>query len=259
MLVLQLVGLFIHGFIGYYYNLSVGIMTLDDYYLWSYQFNKAHTKVSAISFGLTMAYIYLRILEYRKSNDDDKKKNFKIIDFMHKSTIVTIFLYLYSILIFAFITLIVRSANDDAYSWSRMQNTLYTIAARPLLLTVIMSLLLIIFMGKGHIAKYLMTSRIWLPLSNLTYAGYLIYPIVIGANFYASQRAFFITNPSIIFAMLSNIIICYLGALVLHIFVQAPIDRVLKTTYQVVRNSRGSLETMSEQESLLEPNEITKL
>lgn len=110
-------------------------------------------------------------------------------------------------------------------------------------------------MGKGHIARSIMSFKFWLPLSNLTYAGYLVHPIVIGTRFYASQRAFFITNPSMIYSMISNIIICYIVALVLHLFVQAPIDNVLKTTYKAIRNSKKPLEVISENGSLLDQKE----
>lgn len=90
LVVLQAIGLFIHGFIGYYYNLSVGVMTFDDYYLYSYQFNKAHAKISAISFGLMMGYIYIRILEYRKASEEVKKAEFRVLHYMHTSKIVTV-------------------------------------------------------------------------------------------------------------------------------------------------------------------------
>ena len=132
---LQIGGILINALVGWYFQLTIGIMTFEDFYLYSYQFNKAHMKIGTISMGLSMGYLYLRILEYRKATPHEKLEKYKIIHFIHKSLLVQIFLYAYGILVFLFITLVPRSANDDAYSWSRLQNTVYTALSIPAYLT----------------------------------------------------------------------------------------------------------------------------
>ena len=238
--VTQLVGIVILGYIGWTYSLTVGIVSLEDYYLWSYQFNKAHTKLPVVSSGLFAGYLYIRILEYRKATSEEKKKNFKIFHFMHNSKIVTLSLYLYAFTMLVFITGVPRSANADAYSWTRLQNTAYTALGRSAFCSSVLCWLLIIFMGKGGPIKTLLMKKFWIPLGRLTLAAYLIYPIVVGASLNASNQPFFVSYPTMVYAMLSNIIICYLIALPLYIFVQAPAAEVIKTTKNLIFNAKSS-------------------
>ena len=42
-------GIFLAGFISYQYDLKVGILSLEDYYLYAYEFNKPYMKFVAIS------------------------------------------------------------------------------------------------------------------------------------------------------------------------------------------------------------------
>lgn len=80
---LQVGGMFVVGYISWTHELTVGILTLEDYYLYTYVFNKAHTKLFNISLGLFGGYVYLRILKYRKASYEEKKEYFRILHFFH--------------------------------------------------------------------------------------------------------------------------------------------------------------------------------
>ena len=68
-------GIFIAGFIAYQYDLKVGILSLEDYYLYAYEFNKPYMKFVALSCGMFTGLLYLRILDYRKATEEQKILN----------------------------------------------------------------------------------------------------------------------------------------------------------------------------------------
>ena len=84
-----------------------------------------------------------------------------------------------------------------------------------------------------------MSASIWIPLGKLTFAAYLIYPIVVGSHYYNSQTTTFASYPSLIYAMISNIILVYLFALPLYLFIQAPIAGVIKVSSSRIFSNRN--------------------
>ena len=50
----------------------MGIISFEDYYLYSYEFNKPYTKFVAVSLGMFMGLFYLRLLKYRKASNEEK-------------------------------------------------------------------------------------------------------------------------------------------------------------------------------------------
>jgi len=86
----EIAGTLLVGYIAYANKLTVGILTFEDYYLYTYQFNKLHTKLFNLAIGLYAGYLYLRILEYRKASYDEKKEYFRILHFFHNSLLANI-------------------------------------------------------------------------------------------------------------------------------------------------------------------------
>lgn len=111
--------------IAYKYDLKVGIISFEDYYLFSYEFNKPYTKTVTMAMGMFTALFYMRVLEYRKASDISKKTNFAWLHFAKNSKIVAVLLYIWVVFSLNFITSIPLTANKDAYSWTKMQNVCY--------------------------------------------------------------------------------------------------------------------------------------
>ena len=241
-------GVFLSGLVAYQHNLTVGILTFEDYILYSYSFNKTHTKGVAVGLGLFLGFTYLRILEYRKASYEEKKTFFRVMHFMYNSSFVTILLYMYALGMLVFITGVPRSANANAYSWTKNQNVAYNAFGRLGFLSSLTCWILIIFMEKGNFLKAIFCSKIFIALGKLTIAAYLIYPIVVGGRFYATQQAFFVSYPNMAYSMISNIIICYLLALPLYLFVQAPAEGLLRTTLKLMFQKKSHKESVREPE-----------
>ena len=238
--------MFIVGLVAFQYELTVGILTFEDYYLYSSQFNKPYTKFVAVSCGMFTGLWYLRILEYRNASDSIKKTQYSWIHFIKQSKIATVVLYVYALGMLMFVTGVPLTANQDAYSWTKAQNTAYYVLGRFAYCTSMMAFLTIIFLEKGELIRKLLGHELWIPFSRLTFAAYLIYPIVIAFNFYLTDGPIFIGYISVIYFMLSNIVICYLLALGVYLILEAPIRNVInlisgrlvkgKLAYQVQGN-----------------------
>ena len=76
----------------------------------------------------------------------------------------------------------------------------------------------------------------------------MIYPFVIGANFYVTNQAFFISMTAIIYHMVSNIVLSFLFAIPLYLFVQAPISNVIKLISTRVSNRSKKPKVFKEEE-----------
>lgn len=120
-----MLGIFLSGFIAYKYNLTVGILTFEDYYLYAYQFNKPYMKFVATSCGMFTGLFYLRLLEYRQATDRKKIKEYSWIHFMKNSKIMSVVLFVYGMGMLSFSTSIPLTANQDSYSWTSAQNVAF--------------------------------------------------------------------------------------------------------------------------------------
>jgi len=160
-------GFFINGFIAYNNELKVGIFTFEDYHLFSSMFNKPYTKIAALSLGMFMGLFYLRLMEYRKSSDEDKQKKFKLMHFVHGSKIVAVLLYIYSIAMLNFITGVTLTANQNGYSWTTAQNIMFFSFSRFGYMTSVMTTIIILLIGRGNLIKQFLSQPLWRPFSRL--------------------------------------------------------------------------------------------
>lgn len=49
-----------------YYNLTAGLFSSEDFYLFAAMANKFYTKIGPSAFGVACAVLYIDVLEYRK-------------------------------------------------------------------------------------------------------------------------------------------------------------------------------------------------
>jgi hypothetical protein len=80
-------GMVINGVITWKHDLRVGIFTFEDYYLYSYLFNKPYTKLVAMSLGMFMGKFYFRLLAYKSSNSTEKRQHFALLHFFYNSKV----------------------------------------------------------------------------------------------------------------------------------------------------------------------------
>lgn len=56
------------------YGFKAGPLAIEDYYMFSYVFNKPYTKQVSQCMGVLLAFCYYEILKYRKLTTDEERK-----------------------------------------------------------------------------------------------------------------------------------------------------------------------------------------
>lgn len=129
-----------------------------------------------------------------------------------------------------FITAIPRSANEDGYSWTKLQNALFYGLGTPAYVTSVLTFMFLIFTGWGNAMKSVLSAKPLIVLSNLGFAAFLVYPLVINAEFSGTDKPYFIAYPTVIFSFIQSIVGTFMVAFLLHIIVQAPADNIIRVT-----------------------------
>ena len=220
-------GSFLNFMIFYHYKLSAGVLTLENYYVYSVYFNKPYTKLPLVASGCWMGQFYLRLLEYRKiESDDEKKAKHGLIYLLHNSTILSFVIVVTGLAAFNITTLIPFEENKDAYLWTTTQNSLYTALSKFGYITPLMGLLTLIFCGRLTIVSTVLRMPYHRPFSRLTLGSYLVYPIVIMMVYTGVTTPVFLSVVSIFYLYLYNFIMAYVVALVLFCLIQSPLYHI---------------------------------
>jgi hypothetical protein len=219
------IGLF---FIFWNNNLSAGALTLENFYLFSLNFNKPWTKFPSVALGFWMAVFYIRVLEYRSCPSDlEKARGFRIIHFIHNSKLAFVGLSLYSVVALNLTTLVPFPVNKDGYAWNRTQNSIFNMFCQFGYISAVMAILALIFCGWMHVVKTLMSLRIWRPFSKLTLGAYLIYPLVIMQLFVGQNSSIVLSIVNMAYMFFYNLVAAYLAAFVVYMLIQGPIHNII--------------------------------
>ena len=228
LMTLILIGGWVILFVIFYENkLSVGVLTLENYYLYSYNFNKPYTKFPSVALGCWFGSFYLRLLEYKKIETDyERKENSKIIHFFHTSKIAVVLLGIWSAGALNFTTLVPFEVNKDGYAWTTLQNSIYNALCQFGYVTSVMALLTLLFCGRLHILKIILSSPIWRPFSKLTLAAYLFYPIIIMRVYVGLNESVYLGIINIAYLFFYNLVMTYLAALAVYLIIQGPMQNI---------------------------------
>jgi hypothetical protein len=252
------VGAAVLFYIFWHHNLSVGALTLENFYLYSINFNKPWTKFPSYSLGCWMGAFYLNVLEYRKTkNEVDKQRNHRVIHLLHTSVILKIALGVYSIVALNLTTLSPFEVNKDGYAWNRAKNSFYNSLCQFGYVSSVMVILALIFCGQLKIIKSLMTLKIWRPLSKLTLGTYLLYPIVLMMIYVGANNSVVLGLFNIVIIVIYAIVASYFFSLVVYLLIQ---DKILLVLYSKIRKfDTKSLfeinERVKEESRIIEKNE----
>lgn len=77
--------------------------------------------------------------------------------------------------------------------------------------------------GKGGLLGTMLSSRLWLPWSRLTYAAYLIHPVVMAVFYGSRQTTFEFSHFLMSYIALGNLVLTYVISLLLCVVFESPI------------------------------------
>ncbi len=89
-------------------------------------------------------------------------------------------------------------------------------------------LTLLCLAGRAGLVGYVLSAQFWLPFSRLTYTAYLVHPMVLSAFFASFQQSLHFTVPMGIAYYLNALVLSYLIAFLLALFVEFPFSNLDK-------------------------------
>lgn len=85
------------------YGFKAGPLAIEDYYMFSYIFNKPYTKQACQCMGVLLAFCYYEILKYRKlTTDEDRQKQFPKLHWFYLRPNLGLFLNWFSVALIFF-------------------------------------------------------------------------------------------------------------------------------------------------------------
>lgn len=99
-----------------HYGFKAGPLAIEDYYMFSYIFNKPYTKQYCHGLGILLAFCYYEILKYRKlTSDEDKQIEFPKLNWFYQRPNLSIFINWISVGMIIFTLCSGFEANEDPY------------------------------------------------------------------------------------------------------------------------------------------------
>lgn len=82
--------------------------------------------------------------------------------------------------------------------------------------------------GNGGPVRDVLSWKMWAPLGRLTYAAYLVHPIVIFTYYYNVPQPIHYSDFNMVYLFISNLVLSYLAAFIVSMLVEAPMIQLEK-------------------------------
>jgi hypothetical protein len=212
-----------------HYQFKAGPLAIEDYYMFSYIFNKPYTKQYCQGLGILLAFCYYEILKYRKlSSDEDKKLQFPKLHWFHQRPNLSIFINLLSITLLGFSLASGFEANEDPYQWDQWLNNLYWAVNRTLFVLGAVMILFTMFIGHFNNGLRTLKNTYFRAFAKLTFMCAIISPVIVNLIYCGREDAIYLSNPTAINLGAGNIICVALAAFPLYLLVEFPVKRLLE-------------------------------
>lgn len=195
--------------------------------LFAYLLEKPWVKLGSMGVGIYFAQFYMKLLHYRRIDDPVEKKNkYPIIDFMHKSSLLRLFMIAIGISLMVTDLTVGRHAIAYPYSWSMLQNDFYYGLTRYTFPIGGFLVIFSLFMGSFNLVKELMLRPFFLMGGSLCMINALITPLVLQLNFLQAPDGTYITFYMVVTLGVANMILITFFAFLLYILIQYPAEKI---------------------------------
>jgi hypothetical protein len=216
-------------FMSNHYNFKAGPLAIEDYYMFSYIFNKPYTKQYCQGLGILLAFCYYEILKYRKlATDEDKQREYPKLHWFHKRPTLSIFINWISVALIFFTLASGFEANEDPYQWDQWLNNLYWAINRTLFVLGAVMLLFTMFIGHFNIGLRTLKNTYFRAFAKLTFICAIISPVIVNLIYCGREDAIYLSNPTAINLGAGNIICVALAAFPLYLLVEFPVKRLVE-------------------------------
>ena len=152
---------------------------------------------------------------------DAEKPTRKFMYWIHTKSWPSISIAFAGFTLFNVILFLPYNANNDAYSWTKKQNVVYTFFSNLSYALGIACMVQMLLLGKFKAISSLLGCDIMVWLSKLVFSQFMVYPIVIFLC-YASAQPFYLSLVPVVYALLQHIVMSTLLAFGVYMLVEAP-------------------------------------
>ena len=213
------------------YGLRAGPFAEENWYLFAYMFQKPFMKIHVYAMGVTAALIYMKILDFRRIPDEERRKEkYPIINYVHHSNVCHVILFLIGFALVLTNLLIGHSAIAAPYSWNMTENALYFTLTRPTYVLGIHMILFVFWTGGFTFGKVFMGRPIFRVLGKLAFESALITPLMVQLIYSTLPNGLFVQFNKVLELGLGNVCCVMIAAIFLYLCFEYPFRRIIEFT-----------------------------
>ena len=206
----------INIYLCYRFDLKAGPLAIENYYVFSELLYKPYAKLGFFTVGFLSALLYIDILKYRQTPDENKPQNFKLLHYIHNKPFIG---YTMTIIgICAIITAMFCGyvALKSPYDWSQAKNYVYFALVKISNVFGVMLIFFSIQIGHFRSAKIALNNSFFRAMGRLTFYGNLIIPIVMLYLYCDQESAVYLTIIEGCIFGAAHVMIIMIVSLIMH-------------------------------------------
>ena len=208
------------------HDYAVGMIDLAANYLdyWNVIYCKPYCRVAPYLIGIVLAYLFLEQGDKNANNNDFAVKLKRLVGHWYYRYI----LYFLSFWFIALPVFLPIDANKNPGKWGTAANAIYITFSRTIFTLGISFFAYPCLLGHGTPIYKFLACSFWTPFARLTFAAYLVHPIIIQMNYYGTKQGFYFDDMKIFFNYCSHIILTFIFALILSLSIESPMLNIEK-------------------------------
>ena len=244
-------GVYINYQSSYAYDLTAGIFSLENFYMFSYYINKPWYKLGVYFVGLLSAMIFIDVREYKKSIREGTvdKLQYTTVNFLHRSDsrvnggcckrIIPMVSLLSALVGYFFICFIAFPRQIDPYGWTDAQNAWFYAVTRTGWAICTMTLFFFLVLDHAPLVRHAFANPNTHLLGQLIWPCYIIAPLVYMNMYCTTQSAIFMTMINNIYLGMGAMWITIFFAFSFIFLFSNPVETVMDLTLRRLVTSKA--------------------
>lgn len=192
---------------------SLANVTVND--LTSIYYTKPYTRISAYLVGLALGYLIYKISVWKTLTGNKRALNMRL-------TIVSLISWPICIACLFGLQYGLYSSYHG-HVFSKFQNILYLGVCRVLWGVGLSLFIFICYAGYGGPINTFLSMDVWVPLSRLTFATYLVHPLILFMFYFTLRQTIYYSDITFAFLTVAFVVMSYGAGAVIAVFIEFPL------------------------------------
>lgn len=210
-----------------HYDYAVDMVTLAPNYLdfWNNIYCKPYCRVAVYLIGVLLGNLYLQQNE-KTAKDSDFA--IKLRNSVNNKKWLRYLLYFLAFWFIALPIFLPYHANHNPGQWSTAGNALYITFSRSVFILGVCFFVYPCLLGHATPIYKFLSGNFWTPLARLTFATYLVHPLVIQMGYFGTKQGLYLESWRVFYIYCGHVVISFLLALVISISIESPLLNIEK-------------------------------